>query len=250
MVSFAIRFPAAWLILTLATATVHAGWSIDIESGLAYTGYNDVRIPGNSGTDLSLSEDLKAESTEFVRLRLALDLGNRHQLLFLVAPLRIESSGTVGRDVDFNGVRFDSGVPLVARYRFDSYRVTYRYTLVEGERIRAGIGFTGKVRDAAIALKVLGGSEYSEKSNTGFVPLINFAFDWRFASKLGLLLEGDALAAPQGRAEDVLLALYGHPTRQLRLRLGYRVLEGGADNDEVYTFALVHYASAGVSWTF
>jgi hypothetical protein len=27
---------------------------------------------------------------------------------------------------------------------------------------------------------------------------------------------------------------------------GYRLLEGGADNDEVFTFALFHYAVAGV----
>ncbi len=30
------------------------------------------------------------------------------------------------------------------------------------------------------------------------------------------------------------------------LDLGYRLLEGGADNDAVYTFATVHYAVAGV----
>ncbi|MBK7711757.1 MAG: hypothetical protein IPJ37_13005 [Bacteroidales bacterium] len=30
------------------------------------------------------------------------------------------------------------------------------------------------------------------------------------------------------------------------LRAGYRILEGGADNDEVYNFALFHYASVGL----
>ncbi len=235
-------------MLSLSAATSYAGWSVDIESGLAFSGYNDVRIPGNIGTDISLSEDLEAESSEFVRLRVAVQLGDRHQLSFLIAPLRFESSGTVDRDVDFNGVRFAGGVPLNSLYRFDSYRVTYQYTWYNSERIRAGIGFTGKVRDASI--RINNGSMSSEKANTGFVPLVNFAFDWRFGSGLGLVLEGDALAAPQGRAEDVLLAVYANPSNQLRLRLGYRVLEGGADNDEVYTFALVHYVSAGISWTF
>jgi hypothetical protein len=243
-----ISFIVTILLLSIATETANADWSIDTESGLAYSGYNDVRIPGNTGTKLSLSQELEAGSTEFVRLSFVIDLGDRHRLSFLAAPLRFESSGTIDRDVDFNGVRFDSGVTLNALYRFDSYRVTYRYTLFHGERIRAGIGFTGKVRDASISID--NDSVYSEKANTGFVPLINFAFDWRFASKLGLILEGDALAAPQGRAEDVLLAIYGNPSNQLRLRLGYRVLEGGADNDEVYTFALVHYLSVGVTWTF
>ena len=236
------------IILGVSPKTAVADWSIDIESGLAYSGYNDVRIPGNTGTDISLSEDLDAESTEFVRLRLTIGLGDRHQLSFLAAPLRFASSGMVDRNVDFNGVRFDASTPLKSLYRFDSYRVTYRYTWLSRERFKAGIGFTGKVRDAAISLD--NGSVSSEKTNTGFVPLINFAFDWRFASSTGLILEGDALAAPQGRAEDVLVGIYSHPFSQMRLRLGYRVLEGGADNDEVYTFALVHYLSVGVTWSF
>jgi hypothetical protein len=243
-----ISFLVTILLLIIATETANADWSIDIESGLAYSGYNDVRIPGNTGTDISLSEDLAAESTEFIRLRLGIGLGDRHRLSFLVAPLRFESSGTVDHDVDFNGVRFGASIPLKSVYRFDSYRVTYQYTWLREERLRAGIGFTGKVRDASININ--NGSVHSEKANTGFVPLINVTFDWRFASKLGLILEGDALAAPQGRAEDVLLAIYGTPSNQLRLRLGYRVLEGGADNDEVYTFAMVHYISAGLTWTF
>jgi hypothetical protein len=65
-----------------------------------------------------------------------------------------------------------------------------------------------------------------------------------------LLLDGDALAAPQGRAEDVALAIWADLSKSLRLRAGYRLLEGGADNDKVYTFALVNYAFAGLTLTF
>jgi hypothetical protein len=34
------------------------------------------------------------------------------------------------------------------------------------------------------------------------------------------------------------------------LRVGYRILEGGADNDEVYTFSLFHYIVAGLVVSF
>jgi hypothetical protein len=34
------------------------------------------------------------------------------------------------------------------------------------------------------------------------------------------------------------------------LKAGYRILEGGADNDEVYTFSLFHYVVAGIVMTF
>jgi len=64
------------------------------------------------------------------------------------------------------------------------------------------------------------------------------------------LLDGDALAAPQGRAEDVLIAATYKLSDGFGIRAGYRILEGGADNDEVYNFSLFHYASVGITYTF
>jgi hypothetical protein len=84
----------------------------------------------------------------------------------------------------------------------------------------------------------------------GFVPIINFRLLWKIDQKFGILLDGDALAAPQGRAEDVLIAATYKLSDNIGIRAGYRILEGGADNDEVYNFALLHYASVGISYTF
>ena len=234
-------------IAVVGVETARADWSLDVESGLAFNGYNDVRIPGNTGSDISLTDDLRADESGFWRVRLGLDLGERHRLSLLVAPLRLEASGSVGRQIEYNGVTFEAGEDLNAHYRFDSYRLTYNYALVRTDRFDFEIGFTAKIRDAAIRIE--SSQRSSEKTNTGFVPLINFALDWSINSRYGLLLKGDALAAPQGRAEDVLLAPYADISERLRFRLGYRILEGGADNDEVYNFTLVHYLSVGMTWT-
>jgi len=56
----------------------------------------------------------------------------------------------------------------------------------------------------------------------------------------------DALAAPQGRAEDIFAGIVVDAGKQWSIKAGYRFLEGGADNDEVYTFAAVHYVAGGV----
>jgi hypothetical protein len=95
-----------------------------------------------------------------------------------------------------------------------------------------------------------GGGSAAEKTNTGFVPLVNFDLSWRFAPRTALVVAGDALAAPQGRAEDVLVAVRHQAAERVAFRVGYRVLEGGADNDEVFTFALLHYAVAGIEIDF
>jgi len=234
------------IMIVLVASNVKAKWLFNVESGIAYNGYNDIRIPGDTGSKFSLTDDLKSDGTGFIRLRLDREWGGRHRLSFLAAPLRIEASGTINRDIDYNGVRFNAGEFLESRYRFDSYRVTYSYAFIKSDQIRIDLGLTAKVRDASITIQ--GEDSQSEKSNVGFVPLVNFAIDWSLSSKSGLIFEGDALAAPQGRAEDVLLAIYTYPLDRLQLRLGYRVLEGGADNDEVYSFALVHYLTAGLTF--
>ncbi len=215
----------------------------DVETGLVWSGYNDVRIPGDTGTLFSLSEELSIDPTSFFRVRVLYTPGRRHTIGLLAAPLRLEAGGTLDRAVVFEDSEFAPFTELKGRYRFDSYRLTYRYEFFPGRRLEAGLGLTAKIRDAAIRLE--GGGRRAEKKNTGFVPLANFRLRWMMTDELGFLLEGDALAAPQGRAEDVLLALYYRPAERIGMKAGYRILEGGADNDEVYNFTLLHYLVAG-----
>jgi opacity protein-like surface antigen len=154
----------------------------------------------------------------------------------------------VPNDIYFEGALFPANTQLVGTYKFNSYRLTYRYDLVNKPRIVFGLGFTAKIRDAGISLS--SSSRTSEKTNVGFVPIINFRLWWKIEDKFGLLLDGDALGAPQGRAEDVLIAATFKISENFDIRAGYRILEGGADGGEVYNFALFHYASVGISYTF
>ena len=118
----------------------------------------------------------------------------------------------------------------------------------DGDTLKIGVGLTAKIRDAGIRIE--GGGQESEKTNVGFVPIINFLVDWRFSPAWSLLLEGDALAAPQGRAEDVFLGLVYRTGAHWSFRAGYRILEGGSDVEEVYNFALVNYLALGAAYRF
>jgi len=57
-------------------------------------------------------------------------------------------------------------------------------------------------------------------------------------------------AARCGRAEDIFAGFVIDAGRQWSIKAGYRFLEGGANNDEVYAFAAVHYVAAGVVFRF
>jgi opacity protein-like surface antigen len=235
---------AALSVSLAASAQAQDRWRVDFENGAAIAGYNDVRIPGDTGTLFSLTDDLASDTAYFWRVRADVRLGRKHVLSALVAPLTLHASGTFDQPVAFAGATFAPGVPTTGLYVFNSYRVTYRYELIRRENWMFGFGVTVKVRDAETRLEAGGTS--AAKTNVGAVPLVNFKFERRLGGRATFLLEGDALAAPQGRAEDIFAGILVHAGKQWSIKAGYRFLEGGADNDEVYTFALVHYVAAGV----
>lgn len=226
-----------------------AEFSFDLESGAFFAGRGDVRIPNATGTPFSLTDDLRADDpAAFFRARATWHISPRHDLSLLYAPLTLDSSGTFARTTQFAGTDFLANTPTDARFRFDSYRLTYRYNFVRTEDITFGLGVTAKIRDAEVSVNQSGRS--ASDSNTGFVPLINYQFAWRFAPQFSFFSEGDALGASQGYAIDAMAAIQWHATENLAFRLGYRILDGGADSDSVYTFSTFHYAVIGATLRF
>ena len=110
------------------------------------------------------------------RLRLGYRIARRHLVTALYAPLQVNARGSVDRDIAFAGGSYPAGSPLLAVYRFDSYRLTYRYSIVWAEGLDVAAGVTAKIRDAETSLY---GVEARRKTNTGFVPLLNVHVAWR-----------------------------------------------------------------------
>jgi hypothetical protein len=171
----------------------------------------------------------------------------RHEISALYAPLRLTAEGVAPADILFYGTTFPAGSPLQGSYRFDSYRLGYRYALVQGGKWEVALGATAKIRDAAIGVC---SGECTVRYDTGFVPLLSFKVHWAFSKDFGLLLDGDALAGGPGRAEDVTLALTWRASDQVTARAGWRFVEGGADTSSVYTFAMLSYLGAGLTVRF
>jgi hypothetical protein len=148
--------------------------------------------------------------------------------------------------IDFEGARFAAAEPLEATYSFNSYRLTYRYRIRDTKCTTVWVGGTAKVRDATVALRQ--GALSRRKDNVGFVPLLYLAGDWRCAPRWHLSLDADALAGGPGRAIDAGLKIGYDLSKSLTFQAGYRTLEGGADVEETYNFAWLHYAVASLVW--
>ena len=238
---------AATLAIPYAAAAQTPRLVLELEGGAAWQSYNDVEIPNDgSATRFSLSDLTGNGPWPAGRAYLTWNLGERHGLRVLAAPFSLTETGVSDAPINFQGESFAPGVPIEASYTFNSYRLTYRYRVRATERTAAWVGFTGKVRDASIALEQ--GAIASRKDNVGFVPLLHLAGEWRAAPRWRLSLDADALAGGPGRAIDAALKV-GYDLRDgLTLQAGYRTLEGGADVEETYNFAWLHYAVASIVW--
>lgn len=223
-------------------------WEIGIEAGAVWQSKNDVQIPGDTGTRFSLVDMVGEGPFGAYRVELFYNVAPRHQVRLLVAPLSYTERGVLGEDVFFVDTTFAAGQPATATYRFNSYRATYRYLFYDDSRWRWWIGGTANVRDAEIGLSQDGRS--ASDSNVGFVPLLNVYGDRRFATKWRFVIDFDGLVGPQGRALDLGLKVYYDLGPHGYVGGGYRALEGGADNDEVYNFAWFNYAVLSAGYRF
>lgn len=222
--------------------------AVEVEVGAVWVGRADVRIPGDDGTRFSLRDDLDSDESAYIRTRLSWHPGERHTVLLTLAPLEVTASGPLPRDIRFADTEFSAGSPAKATYRFNNYRLTYRYLLHTTDRFTLELGGTLFVRDAKVTLETPGRRD--SDSDVGLVPLLHIRMAYAWTPQWVTVLDGDALAAPQGRAIDVLAALAYQWNEQTQISVGYRLVEGGADNDSVYTFALFHHLAAAARWRF
>lgn len=221
--------------------------SLNVELGLVDSSFNKVAVPGDDGTRFNMRKSLN-KSNPYFRLDYKKSFENKHGFRFLYAPLKITGDRRYQKDISFNGETFSQSNKTKTSYQFNSYRLTYFYQLIDEERFKFNIGLTGKIRDANIKLKQ--GSLKKNRYDLGFVPLIYLWSEYWLAEKTKVTFDFDGLAAPQGRAFDMALMLGQQICPKVIANLGYRILEGGVDNDKVYNFSQFNFYFASVEISF
>ncbi|HLO98324.1 MAG TPA: hypothetical protein VK171_06995 [Fimbriimonas sp.] len=242
-----------WLVASLAPCIALADepgqWSIKFEGSSFQTIRNDARVPGNTGTEFSLKL-LLGSAPKVAQYRYEIlyqqDADTTWRVLF--APLSIAGAGVLPNAVNFNGTTFNPGATN-GLYEFNSYRLSYLKRWWKSDRSDWKFGYTVKVRNARIQL-TQGALNETESDPTGIVPLLTVRGEERLGDKWLMSFELDGLAAPQGRAFDLGLSIGYDVSDRARAYAGVRLLEGGASNDKVFTFAQFHYLTFGTSWRF
>jgi len=223
--------------------------NIRISTGNSWQARNDVQIPNTDlGTRFSLYNTVGAGPVTAGRFELNWSINQRHGIRIMLAPLAYTETTTFSQPVSFNGETFSADVATEASYRFNSWRVGYHYTLAHNDKSSMRVGATLKVRDAEIRLEQ--GGTVSANDNVGLVPLLYLAGAYHLSDHLTVKADLDGLAGGPGRAIDVGLAVDFALNKKWNIGAEVRVLDGGADTDEVYNFAQFNSVAIAVSTGF
>jgi hypothetical protein len=245
---FFLLFACFFSSTLIFAADSQGPFGVRIEVSPVWQSVNRVQIPANTGSRFDFTSLGTGPEWNY-RIDAAWRVAENSEIRALFAPLSLTLKGRLGSNVSFQDQLFSGSADTEGLYRFNSYRLTYRYRLVRGDDLQLWLGLTGKIRDAEIRLSQSGTS--ASRTNVGFVPLIHLLTSYQFSERIRGLIEIDALAAPQGRAEDIGLLIGIRLLPQLEGFLGYRTVEGGSDGGGgVYNFTWLHYGVLGIGARF
>lgn len=231
-------------------AEAQSGWQIRLMPQVAFGTRNTVQRPNNEeGTRIFLNDDYNRKHNASFSPRVELKYNyKRHYMILTAAWVSDSFEGLAKEDVLYDRVLFSTGSQIEANYSFNTYRLGYRYRIVERPRFNFELGATLLLRDAYISLEDR--DKKAKFSNVGVAPLLSYYIEWKATERLSLLSYGDAFAVKAGRAEDLFAGAKYQITPLISATAGYRLLEGGSDSDRVYTMSVFHFLSMGVGFEF
>lgn len=226
----------ALLLLAQPALSQSENFSLELELASTWQTKNDIQIPNDlSGTRFSAKDIVGNGVWRNARLNGLYHFNDRHALRVVLAPFSLSESGVSDTPVQFENQSFQANQPLRTEYKFNSWRIGYQYHFFERQNHDMWFGVTAKIRDAEVSLRQQNVSATND--NVGFVPLLYFATEYRWSDKWSVFADIDGLAGGPGRAFDLSVKLNYEVNNDWRLGIGYRTLEGGVDNDDVYNFS-------------
>lgn len=227
------------LLLSLYLASAQ---SLKIESGMASVQKNEFQVPNSSGTNVALDN----ASVFYYRFEGDWNWSADHGIRFVIAPFSYEKEMSFTNPVTFDKQTFVPGSLTNIGFKFNSYRLGYVYHWIASSPWKLDIGGTLKIRDARIFVEQNGRRE--QFTDFGFVPLLYVHAGYEWSDHWMSQLTIDGAGSGQGYAVDALIEAAYRYSPHCLLSIGYRFLDGGADNDTVKTFSTVHYLNLGWRW--
>jgi hypothetical protein len=107
---------------------------------------------GIQGTTIDFKDDLGLTDQTIPKFRLVLKPSRRSKFRFEFIPIRYESTGTLSRDVVFNGIRYHIGLPVNSLLEWKAYRAAYEFDFIVTDRGFGGFVVEAKYTDVKVEL--------------------------------------------------------------------------------------------------
>jgi hypothetical protein len=224
------RIAALLALAAPATAAASPSVRLSYETGPAYVLQNDGRY-GADGTSFDAG-DVGQQDILLVTERTSVELATgRHRVLALYAPFLVDTRVTLADELVFRDVTFAAGTVVDHRYRFDGFRGSYLYQVVDGT-IGVELGASLQIRSAQVAFTSVDGSLRDQQPDIGLVPALKARLTYEFGAAWAAL-EADGLST-FGLVGDTRGAIY-----DVALIAGYAV------HDDIDVFADVRLLGGG-----
>lgn len=125
---------------------------------------------GIVGTAIDVKNDLGYDDKSIREFRFVLRPGRKHKLRLAYTPVEFESDVLLQRDLVFNGIRFNVGLPLQSDFSWNTWRFGYEYDFVYTDRGFAGFILEGRYMDAQLNLRTPIDDEYAQAR--GVLPAV------------------------------------------------------------------------------
>lgn len=195
---------------------------------------------GKNGTKFDyVNEGGQGVLFPFSRITAEIMLHNKHNFIFLIQPLEIQTIAQLRRNIVIDDLTFPENSYLNLKYGFTFYRISYLYDFNKEKDKEFAIGLSLQLRNASIIFASADGSLLRTNENVGPVPIfkvryrrpINKGF-WIGAEADGFYASGKYITGSENDFEGAILDAsirFGFElTNYLDTFFNIRYLGGGA----------------------
>jgi len=108
---------------------------------------------GIIGTDIDLVTDLGITKTRFKEFRLVLRPATKHKFRFTYIPINYVSESVMRREIVFNGIKFNVGLPVNSTISWKTMRIGYEYDFLYRDNWFVGLLLDVKYTDVEATLE-------------------------------------------------------------------------------------------------
>jgi hypothetical protein len=241
------------IVFMCVSSTAMADETVSVKVGYQSTAVSG-QFAGNVngvGTHIDMKNDLGFKRSDNVTAELALQLGDSRLSLGYL-PLDFKGSGTLTRNITFNGQNYAASTAVTSRVKATIYDLAYTYYLINMNDMpsRFQLGIEPAVKFIHAESSLTAANSTNQVSATVPIPTIGLRARVALADFVGVVGRVGYMGYASNRFLDVDGQVEFSPVPLLGIYAGYRKLELKADTSGVFVDMRMDGPFAGAFFRF